>query len=101
MTMPISAFAADYQAPDVKIKSGTSSLKQIINNGIGWAIGLVGAMALLFIIYGGFLYITAAGNKERSENAKKTLTYAIGGLIIVILARIIVSLVDNTLGSFV
>ncbi len=97
--LPAKIFA--YEAPSVKIKRGTSQIKTIITNIITWSLTLVGITAVLFIIYGGFLYITSAGNKERAESAKKTLTYAVGGLIVVILANIIVSLVSNTVGEFV
>jgi len=37
---------------------------------------------LLFTFYGAFLYFTAYGNENRATQAKKTLTYAIIGLII-------------------
>src|SRR3989344_428970 len=34
---------------------------------------LAGSVAVIFIIIGGFRYVTSAGNEENSEKAKKTL----------------------------
>lgn len=63
----------------------------------GWLLGIVGGLAVLFIVYGGFLYITSAGNKERIETAKKTLTYAILGLLLVVTAGIILEILTGDL----
>ena len=47
------------------------------------------------IIFGGFKYITSAGNQENIKSAKQTLIYAILGLVIVALAQVIVRFVLN------
>lgn len=57
---------------------------------------IVGAIAIIMIIYGGFRYITSGGDSNRVGSAKNTLIYAIIGLIIVALAQIIVHFVINT-----
>jgi energy-converting hydrogenase Eha subunit B len=54
---------------------------------------IVGAVAIIMIIYGGFRYITSGGDSGRVGNAKNTLIYAIIGLIIVALAQFIVKYV--------
>lgn len=54
---------------------------------------VVGAVAVIMIIYGGFRYITSGGDSGNVGNAKNTLIYAIVGLIIVALAQIIVQFV--------
>jgi hypothetical protein len=56
---------------------------------------IVGAVAIIMIIYGGFRYITSGGASERVGNAKNTLIYAIIGLIIVALAQLVVHFVLN------
>ncbi|KKW17394.1 MAG: Multiple EGF-like-domain protein 3 [Candidatus Magasanikbacteria bacterium GW2011_GWA2_50_22] len=48
------------------------------------ALGLLGIIVLSLIIYGGFLWMTAAGNEERIEKAKKVLTNSVIGLVIVL-----------------
>ncbi len=53
---------------------------------IKYALGFVGTIFLVLIIYGGFLWMTAAGNDQQIEKARKILTSSTVGLLIVILA---------------
>ncbi len=56
---------------------------------------IVGAVAIIMVIYGGFRYIISGGDSGRVGNAKNTLIYAIIGLVIVALAQLIVHFVLN------
>lgn len=56
-----------------------------------WVLGIIGAVILLVIIYGGVLYAISAGNEERQTAAKKTITYAVVGLVVIILAWVIIN----------
>lgn len=58
-----------------------------------------GSIAVIFLIIGGFRYLTSAGNEEASEKGKKTLVTSIIGLAIILLASAIVRIVANTLGT--
>lgn len=60
-----------------------------------WILGFAGAAALFFIVYGGFLYMTSSGNQQKLEVAKKTLTYAILGLLLIILSRTILEIISG------
>jgi len=64
---------------------------------IEWALYAAGGVAVLFLIYGGFQYITSRGNEEQTEAAKKTITAAIIGIVIIIMAFAIVLIVNNVL----
>ncbi len=57
---------------------------------INYALYIVGAIALIMLIYGGFQYIISGGNEEAVEKAKKIITYAVIGLIVVIISWVIV-----------
>lgn len=92
--LPASVLA--YDAPAVKIKDpNTTSVADIIGKVIDWVLLLVGAITVLFIIYAGIMYVTSSGNKDQIEKAKQTLTYAVIGLIVIILAGVIVNLVTG------
>lgn len=52
---------------------------------------LVGVIAVVMIIYGGFLYITAGAVEENLKKANKTILYGVIGVIVAILAYAIVS----------
>jgi len=54
---------------------------------------IVGIVAIIMLIYGGFRYITSGGASERVSNAKNTIIYAVIGLVIVALAQVIVHFV--------
>ena len=79
------------------------SIQVIIARLIRTAISFVGIIAVVMIVYAGFLYMTAAGNTKRLETAKNILRQAIVGLIIVlasfgIVQFIIGKLVETTGG---
>jgi len=46
-------------------------------------LGIVGSLALTLFIYGGFLWMTAAGNAEQVAKGRNTLIWATLGLIII------------------
>lgn len=66
-----------------------------INAIFDFAINLVlytsGSVAVFFLVYGGIRYITSFGNQERMDAAKKTIKFAIIGLIAVILSFAVVT----------
>ncbi|MBT4277339.1 hypothetical protein HOD96_01155 [Candidatus Falkowbacteria bacterium] len=59
----------------------------------------LGIIFLLLMIYGGFMWMTAEGNTDRVEKAKKILTNSTIGLIIVMLAYSITWFVVYKLGN--
>jgi len=58
-------------------------------NGI---IGFLGLIFLILIIWGGFKWMTAAGNEQQVEKAKGVVKNATIGLALILLARIITTL---------
>jgi FtsH-binding integral membrane protein len=58
-------------------------------------IAAAGAAAVLFIIIGGIQMLTAYGSDEKIGKAKKTITWAIVGLLIAILSYAIVSIISG------
>lgn len=54
---------------------------------------IVGIVAVIMIIIGGFRYITSGGDSGNVTGAKNTILYAIVGLIVVALAQFIVKFV--------
>lgn len=53
---------------------------------------IVGVAAVIMIIYGGFKYITSAGDSSKVSSAKSTLVYAIVGLVVAASAQLFVNL---------
>ncbi|MBI3957092.1 MAG: hypothetical protein HY340_03845 [Candidatus Kerfeldbacteria bacterium] len=59
-------------------------------------IGLLGLVGVTMVIWGGYEWLTAAGNEQRVDRAKRLLTAAVVGLIIILLAWAIVRFVILT-----
>lgn len=91
-----------------KLPDGTSCLVDniptlqcvipLFQNIVFWAIALSGITAVIFIIFAGFKYITSRGDAKQVEGARKTLTFAIVGLILVLSAFLIIVLIGKITG---
>lgn len=66
---------------------------KIVLNVIEIALQLVGYLAVGFIIYGGFVYITGAGSPDKITAGRKIILNAVIGLVISIFSIAIVNLV--------
>lgn len=53
----------------------------------------IGAMAVLFLVIGGIMYITSNGDQSQIQRAKNTILYAVVGIIVSLLAFTIVQFV--------
>lgn len=65
----------------------------LIGRVINAVMGIVGSLALAMFIYGGFIWMTAAGNNERVTKGKDILIWATIGLIVIFSAYAIVNFV--------
>lgn len=57
-------------------------------------------IVVFFIIYAGFMYVTAQGNPEKIAAASKALLYGIIGGVIIVGAVSIVAIISNVVNSF-
>lgn len=78
-----------------------TSASVLILRGINIMLGLATVVAIFFIVWGGFQYIFSAGNQEKAEAGQRTVTDALIGLVIIVLAFLIVSIINHTLSSCV
>lgn len=74
-------------------------LEYIFANILGLVLGFAGVVLFIYLIIGGFKYITSGGNPQQAESAKNTITYAIGGLVVVVLSFFIINLVATFTGA--
>lgn len=72
---------------------GTQRIQDIVTFIINIFSVIVGIVAVIMIIWGGFKYITSGGDSGNITSAKNTIIYAIIGLIIVALAQFLVKFV--------
>lgn len=72
--------------PSFKGESGTKQIQEGIGVITDWIRNVLGAIAVLFLVYGGVMYVTAHGEGGQIDKAKATIMYAIVGLVVVVLA---------------
>jgi len=84
---------------EIGIGPGTSSgfLATKTGNIIGTALSFLGVIFLLLTITGGIMWMTAGGNTEQVTKAKKLITSAIIGLVIVFAAYALTSFIGDML----
>ena len=70
-----------------------TSVNGLIKTVINWLLGIAFGVAVLFLIIGGFWYITSAGNEETAEKGKGTAINAIIGIVIIILSFVIINVI--------
>jgi len=87
--LKITAEAAGFGPP--------KNIPEIIGGLIGVFLSMLGVVFLCLIIYGGFLWMTSGGREEKVLLAKKTLTNAVIGLIIIVSAYGITAFVTSAL----
>ena len=65
---------------------------------INYFLGLLGLIAVAFLIYAGVLMVTAGGAEEQVTKARKIIMYAVVGIVIILLSYTIVTFVSSALG---
>lgn len=78
---------------------GAAQTQTFINNIVKVMVGIAGAVAVVYMVIGGFQYITSSGHPEKLDKAKKTLLYSGIGLGIVLIAYTIVDFVSSMVRS--
>ncbi len=77
--------------------ANSQSLSDFLLQLIQLLLDVVGAIAVLILVVGGFWYITSAGNEEQAEKGKTAIVNAIIGIIVVTLSYAIVTIIGSTL----
>lgn len=65
------------------LPTGQPSISAVTAGIINTLLSIVGALAVVLIIYAGFLWMTSAGNEEKISTAKKLLAGSVVGLLII------------------
>jgi hypothetical protein len=76
-----------------------TSVNGLIRMVINWLLGISFAVAVLFLIIGGFWYITSAGNEETAEKGKGTAINAIIGIVIIIMSYVIINVISTLVSN--
>ena len=72
--------------------------QSLIGNIISAMMGIIGSIALAMFIYGGFTWMTAAGNSERVTKGKDILIWATLGLVAIFASYSIIKFLIGSIG---
>ena len=76
---------------------GVSALPTLVGQLINALLGVLGIIFVVLLVYAGFLWMTAQGDAKKVDEAKKMITQAVVGLVIIVAAYAIASFVIGTL----
>ena len=96
----INTARAQWSLPDPAIFNlSTRTPQEIMEELTLWLLGLVVAIGILAIIWAGITYVSSGGDVEQATTAKKTVKYALLGIIVAGVAYALVRVVVNTILS--
>lgn len=76
-----------------------SGLETVFESVVTSLLALGGIVLFLMLLSGGFKYLTSGGDPKATEGAQKTLTYAIGGLVMLAGSYIILRIIADFTGA--
>lgn len=94
--LPLTAFA---QTPLPTVVTSYSGVIGVINTIGNWMFGILLALAVIFIVYAAFLYLTAAGDEKKIGQAKDIIIYAVVAIVVAVLAKGIILVAQSLVGA--
>lgn len=73
--------------------SGVGGISILIGRVISAILGITGSVAILMFVYGGFMMLTSAGIDQKIVAAKKIITWAIIGIMVILGSYAIVTFI--------
>ncbi len=95
VSVPTAAFAD----PGTPGHLAANSLPQVITNIQNWVMGILAAVATLFLVLAGVYYATAGGDPAQVDKAKGALKNALVGYGLAVLAPILLEVVQGIVGG--
>jgi hypothetical protein len=83
-----------------RLNSSITSIEGLLVAILNIFIIIATPIIVLFIIYAGFLYVTAQGNPQQIQQASRALTYAIIGGVIVLGSVALAEILANIVSKF-
>lgn len=76
-----------------------ADLQNVFQNLVSALIALAGIALFIMLVIGGVKYITSGGDPKATEGAKNTITYAIGGLVLILISYLILVVIQAITGA--
>ncbi len=92
------AQTAPVVSPNTQITTVTTAKDKLLFV-INTAIGIVGIVAVVLIVYGAYMYVTAGVSEDNAKKAKSILLYGILGIVVAALSYAIVQVTISFIGT--
>lgn len=73
--------------------AAAQKLGEVLNRLINYSLGFLVILAVALIVYTAFMFMTAGGNSENVQKAKRYLTYIMIGVAVALLSKVFVGLI--------
>ncbi len=100
LALPLTA-GAQQALPTITARSGSldqGAVTSILGKVATFALGIIGGVAVIMILYAAFLFVTSQGG-ESTTKARKTLTWGIIGVVVAILSYALINFVSSFFAS--
>ena len=84
-------------AAETGLPDPAGGVRGIVVDVMQWLLVIFGFLAIIAFVVSGIQYMTAAGNENVIEKAKRNMTYSIIGVIVGLAAFVIIQAVDRAL----
>lgn len=74
---------------------GNDSLVEFVGFLLRWGGGIAGGIAMILIIYSGYMIITSTGDPKKVQAGKELLGSSVAGIIMIIFAVLILRLIGS------
>lgn len=91
--LPLSAKAV----VEVPNPLSANSIPELAGQMIRGLLGVSGALALFFLVWGGIMWMTSSGNSERVKKGRDSIVWAILGLVVIFVSYIVINFVFDVL----
>ncbi len=91
LATPVFAQSFDNPVAGLEKENVQSLAGKLIQN----VLGLIGIVALILVLYAGFLWMTSQGEAEKIKKAKNIMLYAVIGIFVIFAAYAILKFIFN------
>ncbi len=94
-----SALAQISKVNPLNVDSANYNVTTLAEKVVNVILLIAGIAAVIYLIYSGILYITAAGNPDSAKKGQQGIINAVIGIIVILLAYVIINAITKTTGT--
>ena len=86
VSLVVLMFSISLPAKAMELHYFDKDIVELLNDASLALLSYIGGITLLFLIYGGVRYTTSSADPQKQENARRTISYSILGLIFILMS---------------